>query len=354
MEAQDLTAARKDVLRRIGELRRELGGRVVILTHHYQRPELVRAGDLKGDSFELSRQAARADAEVIVFCGVHFMAEAAAILCRDDQEVIMPDWSAGCPMADMAPIELVEQAWQRILRAVGDEAEVMPLTYMNSAAAVKGFCGDRGGAVCTSSNAPRAMTWAFEQRPRVLFLPDQHLGRNTARKLGVSAEQVVLYRPRQPDGGLSDEELRGAKVILWQGHCHVHTYFRPEHIEAARKAHPDARVVVHPECRAEVVEAADGNGSTSYLVKAVEEAAPGSKTIIGTEINLITRLAEDYPDRTVLPLARSLCPNMFRIEPEDLRDALERLDDWPRITVAPAVASGARLALDRMLGLPQG
>jgi quinolinate synthase len=264
----------------------------------------------------------------------------------------MPDWSAGCPMADMAPLSLVERAWERITAAVGGADEVLPLTYMNSAAAVKGFCGDRGGAVCTSSNAPRAVTWALGQRPRVLFLPDQHLGRNTAHRLGIDPAQVVLYRPRQPDGGLTDAALKQARVILWQGHCHVHTYFRPEHIAAARQAHPEARVVVHPECRAEVVRAADGDGSTSYLVKVVQEAAPGSTTIIGTEINLITRLAEDFPDRRVLPLARSLCVNMFRIEPEDLADALERTEELPRITVAPEVVAGARLALDRMLALP--
>jgi len=350
MSEQALKEQRAVVMDRIARARRERGDEVVILTHHYQRPGIVRSGDLRGDSFELSRQAARAQAGVIIFCGVHFMAEAAAVLCRPDQEVIMPDWSAGCPMADMAPIGLVEQAWERITQAVGGVEQVMPITYMNSAAAVKGFCGERGGAVCTSSNAPRAVTWALEQRPKLLFLPDQHLGRNTAHRLGI--EQVVLYGPRQPDGGLSDSELKQAKVILWQGHCHVHTYFRTEHIEAARKAHPDGRVVVHPECRSEVVQAADGNGSTSYLVNAVDEAAPGSTTIIGTEINLITRMAEDYPDRQVLPLARSLCPNMFRIEPEDLADALERTEEIPRITVEPEVVAGARLALDRMLALP--
>jgi len=352
MSDQALKQQRTAVMERIARARRERGDQVVILTHHYQRPEIVRSGDLRGDSFELSRQAARTEAGVIVFCGVHFMAEAAAVLCRPDQEVIMPDWSAGCPMADMAPIELVDQAWERIAAVVGGADQVMPITYMNSAAAVKGFCGERGGAVCTSSNAPRAMSWALEHRPRVLFLPDQHLGRNTAHHLGINPDQVVLYRPRQPGGGLTDAELGRAKVILWQGHCHVHTYFRTEHIEAARLAHPDAQVVVHPECRQEVVQAADGNGSTSYLVKVVEEAAPGSTTIIGTEINLITRLAQDYPDRRVLPLTRSLCVNMFRIEPEDLADALERTEEIPRITVAPEVSAGARLALDRMLALP--
>ena len=352
MSQPDLFEKRKSVLEQIAARRRELGERVLILTHHYQRPEIVRSGDLAGDSFELSRQAACADAGVSVFCGVHFMAEAASILAREDQQVIMPDWSAGCPMADMAPVGRVEEVWKRLQRVLGSEEEVRPVTYMNSAAAVKGVCGDRGGAVCTSSNAPRAMSWALEKRPRILFLPDQHLGRNTSRKLGIPQEQVVLYERHKPDGGLTDDELGRAKVILWQGHCHVHTYFRPEHIEAARKSHPQARVVVHPECRAEVVEAADGNGSTSYLVKAVEDAAPGSTTIIGTEINLITRLAEDFPDRTVLPLERSLCVNMFRIEPEDLLDSLVRVDEVPRITIAPEVAVGARLALDRMLALP--
>lgn len=337
----------------IREVKASLGPRLVILTHHYQRQEVVELGDHGGDSFGLSKTAASLErAEFIVFCGVHFMAESAAVLARPGQVVFIPDPSAGCPMADMAPIAAVEQAFADLARAV-DPAEYTPVTYVNSSAAVKSFCGNRGGSCCTSSNARQVFEWAFQQRPRIFFIPDEHLGRNTAADLG--AGPVVLWDPERPLGGNTADQLRDARVILWKGFCHVHTSFTVEQIADARAAHPGGRVVVHPECRREVVAAADASGSTEQIIKFVETAPDGATIVVGTEIHMVERLAARWQGRkTVLPLARSLCPNMFRINLHNLCWVLDSIaagpDHWVnRVTVPDDVRDGARLSLARML-----
>jgi quinolinate synthase len=339
-------------LRQIEELRQRWGERLVILTHHYQRPDVVAAGDVRGDSFELARAASeRRGAEHIVFCGVRFMAEAAAVVARDDQRVYHPDERAGCPLAAFADAEQVERALAAIEKVRG-RGSVMPVTYMNSDVEVKALVGEKGGTVCTSSNADSAFRWALEKRPVVLFVPDEHLGRNTASKLGIRDDELVVWDPWRPDGGVSFAELMTATAVLWRGHCHVHTWFRPDQIEAVRRARPDARIYVHPECRREVVRLADGAGSTSYLVRAAAEAPAGSTLYIGTEINLVTRLAMELTDRTILPLGRSMCPNMYRITLARLRDTLLGLPGTPPVVVDEDVRRGARAALDRMLALP--
>jgi quinolinate synthase len=345
----------------IRALRERLGRRVVVLTHHYQRPAIVALGDLRGDSFELSRLAAAdAQSEAIVFCGVHFMAESAAVLARAGQRVYHPNLAAGCPMAEMAQIGDLERAWRELGEVLGEDParRVLPLAYMNTTAAVKAFVGAHGGAVCTSSNADRAMRWALGERRTVLFVPDEHLGRNTAGALGIPADEQVLWAPRRARGGVAPAALQRARVILWRGHCHVHTWFEPEHVAQARAKLPGCRVYVHPECRREVVQAADGAGSTSYLVKVCAEAKAGDTIVIGTEINLIARLREEHPDVTIVPLARSLCPNMYRIGLPQLLEVLQQLDagspdaEEHRITVPDEVIRDARVALERMLALP--
>ena len=355
----DDVAALKDEIR---GLKARLGKRALVLTHHYQRPEIVALGDLRGDSFELSRLASEAAAaEEIVFCGVHFMVESAAVLARPGQRVYHPDLESGCPMADMAEVGDLERAWRELRAALGEDVEgrVLPLAYMNTKAAVKAFVGARGGAVCTSSNAGRAMTWALAERAQVLFVPDEHLGRNTAFDLGIPAAAQVLWDPALPSGGLTPGQVRGARVILWKGYCHVHTAFEPAHVDEARARLPGCQVHVHPECRREVVTRADGNGSTSYLVKVCERAAPGQTLVIGTEINLVLRMQLEHPQLTIRPLARSLCPNMYRITLEKVARILRDLvagrggDAHPnRITVSDEVQRDARLALQRMLAMP--
>ncbi len=341
-------------LERIRELKAEYGDRLILLTHHYQRPEIVAVGDLKGDSFALSKAASEQErAEFIVFCGVHFMAESAVILAGPGQRVFHPNLTAGCPMADMVERGDAEAAFSQLSGLFGEGA-VVPITYMNSPATVKAFCGDNGGAVCTSSNAPRAFAWAFEQGERILFTPDEHLGRNTATAMGIPDGELVLWDPAAEGGwgGNDPEAVRRARVFLWKGWCHVHTWFEPAQVAAARERFPGCRVIVHPECPREVVQAADGNGSTGYLVKFVEEAAPGSTIVIGTEINLVARLAMEHEDKHVCQLARSLCPNMFRISPRHLRHTLERLGEVNEILVPEADRASAKVALDRMLALP--
>ena len=341
-----------DTLERIQAVRDAQGTQLLILTHHYQRMEIADLGDFKGDSFELARIAAdRPDARVIVFCGVHFMAEAARLLAAPDQRVFMPDPQAGCPMADMIDRRDLEAAWARIHRVVGSEI-VVPITYMNSSAETKAFCGERGGLVCTSSNAERSFRWALEQGDRVLFVPDEFLGRNSAAAVGVPEEAVAVYNPHTEDGGLSDAEIRRAKVIVWKGFCHVHTWFTPSHVAAARAAHPEARVVVHPECPPPVVQAADAAGSTRFIVDFVRDAGPGAVVVVGTEINLVKRLARDFPDRTVLPLDLSLCPNMSRTTLEKLARVLETFPPTHEVLLPPEVVTHARVALQRMLALP--
>ena len=336
-----------------------LGDRVFVLGHHYQRDEIIEFADVTGDSFKLAREAAaRPDAEFIVFCGVHFMAESADILTSDAQQVVLPDLAAGCSMADMAEIGQVEQAWA-VLERVGIADTTVPITYMNSTAAIKAFTGRHGGTVCTSSNAERSLRWAFEQGERIFFFPDQHLGRNTAvLELGLSLDDCVVYDPRKPDGGLTDEQLRAAKMILWKGHCSVHARFSLDSVNDVRARIPGVNVIAHPECKYEVVSNADYVGSTEKIIKTVSEAPAGSAWAIGTELNLVKRLAQDNPDKTVVFLDKTVCfcSTMNRIDLPHLVWALESLVEGNvvnRIEVDPDTAHWAKVALDRMLALPQ-
>ena len=335
-----------------------LGDRVFVLGHHYQRDEVIQFADVTGDSFRLAQQAAaRPEAEFIVFCGVHFMAESADILTADHQQVILPDLAAGCSMADMAVIGQVEEAWEA-LEDAGIAAGVVPITYMNSSADIKAFTGRHGDTVCTSSNAKRALEWAFARGDKVLFLPDQHLGRNTAvRELGLSLDDCVTFNPHRPNGGLTAEQLQAAKMILWAGHCSVHGRFTIETVAEARERVPGVTILVHPECRYEVVAGADLVGSTEYIIRTVDEAPPGSKFAIGTELNVVRRLAKANPDKTVVFLDKTVCfcATMNRIDLPHLVWALESLvagDVVNVIDVEPETARYARAALEQMLALP--
>ncbi|HET9517155.1 MAG TPA: quinolinate synthase NadA [Actinoplanes sp.] len=335
-----------------------LGDRVFVLGHHYQRDEVIQFADVTGDSFKLAREAAaRPEAEFIVFCGVHFMAESADILTGAQQQVVLPDLAAGCSMADMAVLGQVETAWDHFTD-LGIAGDVVPVTYMNSSADIKGFVGRNRGTVCTSSNAKRALDWAFEQGEKVFFLPDQHLGRNTAvRDLGLSLDDCVLWDPHKPHGGLTDEQLRAAKMILWRGHCSVHGRFTLDSVKEIRERVPGVNVLVHPECRYEVVEAADLVGSTEYIIKALDAAPAGSAWAIGTELNLVRRLALAHSDKQVMFLEKNVCycSTMNRIDLPHLVWALEELvaGRVPNvITVDPDTAHHARVALDQMLALP--
>ncbi len=332
----------------IQEYRDRLGNKLTILTHHYQRKEVVRCGDFVGDSFYLSQRAAEEqDAEFIVFCGVHFMAEAARILCRDEQRVFLPNLYAGCPMADMAPMRAVSRAWDDV---GGDK--VIPVAYMNSAASLKAFCGDNGGLICTSSNAAKAFHWAFDQGSRIFFFPDENLGYNVAHDLKIPDEQIVLYDPAR--GAKKPEITDDTKVILWKGYCHVHTNFRPEHVTQMREQYPGVKIVVHPECMPEVVQNADAVGSTSFIVKYVAEQPPGTPIAIGTELDLVARLADDHPDKTIVELSGnscSLCVNMYRTSLADLAYTLEFLGKTNEILVDEDVQESAKVALKRMLTL---
>jgi quinolinate synthase len=341
---------------RIADARRELGRDCVILGHHYQRDEVIRFADFTGDSYKLSKISAEADGPFIVFCGVHFMAESADILARSEQQVILPDLNAGCSMADMAEIGQVEHCWEQ-LEGLGVVAEgIAPLTYMNSTAAIKAFCGERGGLVCTSSNAGSAFRWAFKKAPKILFLPDQHLGRNTAFSMGIPLSEMVVWDPYMLNGGLTPERLRAAKVILWKGHCSVHQRFLPEHVDNVRAKYPGIQVIVHPECRWEVCQKADQLGSTERLIKIVQDAPAGTMFAVGTEIHLVNRLGKRFAEqgKKVITLDDSgcLCTTMFRISPQHLAWALENLLDGNvvnRIRVADEVKYWAKVALDRML-----
>ncbi len=338
-----------------------LGSRLIILGHHYQRDEVMAWADARGDSFGLSRIAAdQAEAEFVVFCGVHFMAESADILTGPHQQVLLPDLNAGCSMADMADIDSVDEAWD-ILSTVTDLDRVVPVTYMNSSAALKAFVGRHGGVVCTSSNARAVLTWALgpddqgnRRGDQVLFFPDQHLGRNTGFQLGYADEDMAVWNPRLDRGGLDDATLKTATLLLWKGHCSVHQRFRPAHIEAFRADNPGGIVVVHPECSHDVVEAADQVGSTDFIIQAVAEAPGGSVIGVGTEIHLVKRLDDENPDKTVVCLDPLVCPcsTMFRIDASHLAWILEGLvagDVHNRITVDEATATWARVALERML-----
>ena len=344
--------------------RAALGDRAFILGHHYQRDEVIAFADVTGDSFRLAQQAAaRPEAEFIVFCGVHFMAESADILTAANQAVILPDLAAGCSMADMATAEQVAECWD-VLADAGIAESTVPVSYMNSSAAIKASTGEHGGTICTSSNAERALRWAFGQGERVLFLPDQHLGRNTAvRELGLSLDDCVLYDPHKPGGGLTREQLRAATMILWKGHCSVHGRFTVQAVEDVRRRVPGVQVLVHPECQYDVVQAADLVGSTEYIIRAVEAAPAGSAWAIGTELNLVQRLARAHPEQSITFLDRSVCycSTMNRIDLPHLVTSLEYLVDIDRgprgsvrnrITVDPVTASHARAALEQMLALP--
>ncbi|MGA2431633.1 MAG: quinolinate synthase NadA [Candidatus Acidiferrum sp.] len=339
---------------RIAAAKARLGRDVVILGHHYQRDEVVKFADFRGDSLKLSYQAADAAGRYIVFCGVHFMAESADILRREHQAVILPDLNAGCSMADMADIGQVEACWSELASQGG--LRVIPITYMNSTAAIKSFTGERGGAVCTSSNAAAVMRWAFEHGEKVLFLPDEHLGRNTAFRMGIPLDQMVVWDPYQEFGGNSSEAVRAARVILWKGYCSVHQRFTPQHVERVRREHPGIRVIVHPECRFEVTQAADQIGSTEGIIKAITDSPAGSQWAVGTEIHLVNRLSKEMPSHKIISLDSSVCvcTTMFRITPQHLLWVLENLESGNvvnRISVEERTRHFARVALDRMLSL---
>ena len=341
---------------KIWSLRNLLGDRLVILGHHYQRDEVIQFADFRGDSYKLSQQAATVrDAEFTLFCGVHFMAESADILSQPEQKVILPNLEAGCSMADMAKASDVEACWST-LESLGITG-VVPVTYMNSAASIKAFCGRNGGIVCTSSNAKRVYDWAFERGDRILFFPDEHLGRNSGVAHGIPTDEMVVWDPFLPMGGNSAEALQGAKIILWKGYCSVHARFSVEQIENARIAFPDVNVVVHPECRMEVVQAADDNGSTEHIINVITAAPTGSTWAVGTEINLVNRLQKEMPDKTIFCLDPVICPcsTMYRVHPAYIMWTLEHLIDGNvvnQITVDPDTRRDALVALDRMLAVP--
>src|SRR5215831_8010382 len=344
---------------RIAAAKQALGASTVILGHHYQRDEVIRFADYRGDSYKLAQAAAQTTAKYIVFCGVHFMAESADVLAHNGQQVVLPDLNAGCSMADMAEIGQVESCWEHLvaLGLTDDEGHgITPLTYMNSTAAIKAFCGERGGLVCTSSNAPAAFKWAFARNEKILFLPDQHLGRNTAFAMGIPLERCVVWDPFMIGGGVDAARLRRARVILWKGHCSVHQRFLPEHVDRVRARFPGMKVIVHPECRWEVCQKADGIGSTESLIKMIAEAPEGSKFAVGTEIHLVNRMGKEFARerKMVITLDESgcLCTTMFRISPQHLCWALENLTEdnvVNRIQVPEDVKHWSRLALDRML-----
>jgi quinolinate synthase len=340
---------------RLTHLKSQLGREMVILGHHYQRDEVIQFADFRGDSLKLSRDAANCrEAQYIVFCGVHFMAQTAAILAQPGQIVLLPDLEAGCPLADMAVLADVERVWAELGEVMDVESEVMPITYVNSAANLKAFCGRHGGSVCTSSNAGPVLAWALEQRPRVLFFPDQHLGRNTAKRMGIPLEEMLLWNPGQPFGGHDEEAIQGARVFLWRGWCAVHQRFSPEDVTLWRERVPDIRVIVHPECMMEVVDLADEAGSTAHIIRRVEASPPGTKWAIGTEFNLVSRLRDEHPDKFIVSLSASpsYCETMGRITLEKLVrivEGLARGEVINRITVPPDVAHFARVALERML-----
>ncbi len=343
---------------RIEAARRELGERLLILGHHYQRDDVICHADYTGDSFKLAQMTMeRPEADYIVFCGVHFMAESADILKPGEQKVILPDLGAGCSMADMASVEQVEDAWEQLteIGIVGDY-RVMPITYMNSTAAIKAFCGRHGGVVCTSSNAVPLFEKSLQEADKLFFFPDQHLGRNTGVKFGIPLEQMVLWDPFKELGGNTEEELRNARLILWKGHCSVHGRFRAAHVAQVRKEVPGIRVIVHPECVREVVEMADLNGSTEFIIKAIAAAPAGTSWAVGTEVNLVNRLIKQFPNQHIRLLAPDLCicATMYRIAPQNLAWVLESLTAGivvNQITVPAETAQWARVALDRMLAI---
>jgi quinolinate synthase len=352
----DLADAEADA--RIRAAKARLAGRAVILGHHYQREEVYRHADLTGDSLKLSQLASQVEAPYLVFCGVHFMAEVADIVSRPDQITVLPDLAAGCSMADMADLATVERAWRELATVLDPDAAITPVTYINSAADLKGFCGRHGGIVCTSTNAPQVLDWAFARRDKVLFFPDQHLGRWTGHRMGIPRADMLVWDFRKPLGGHTPEAIRAAKVLLWDGHCSVHQMFRPEHIDAFRAKHPEARVICHPECDISVCEKSEFVGSTEFIQTTLRNAAPGSRWLVGTELNLVNRLHEELKHKGVSVHFMSpmvcMCSTMFRIDPQHLAWTLEALADGQvvnRISVPEVIAAPAKLALERMLDL---
>ena len=337
--------------------RNEIGSKAVLLGHHYQRDDVIKFADFTGDSYQLSKAASEiTDAKWIIFCGVHFMAETADILTSPDQNVLLPNMAAGCSMADMATASQVEQSWEALKYVLGTTENVVPITYMNSAAAIKAHCGKNGGLVCTSSNADKAFDWALERGEKILFLPDQHLGRNTALARGIPEDSIKVWDPNLPMGGLEEEEIHKATLLLWKGHCSVHTRFTTEHIDDARKRNPLTTVVVHPECTREVVDAADMSGSTEFILKTVTDAPPGTSWGIGTEVNMVKRLADNNPDKDIFCLDPIVCPcaTMYRIHPAYILWVLEGILAGiaiNRIEVEPGHKRDSLIALNRMLHL---
>ncbi len=348
-----LNLSGKELDERITRARKSLGERLLILGHHYQQDDVIRFSDFRGDSLKLSQEAAKSDSEFIVFCGVHFMAETADIVTGHHQKVILPDLTAGCSMADMADLYRVEKAWKEISNISG-EGNVLPVTYINSSADLKAFCGKKGGGICTSSSAEKIMRWALGEREKVFFFPDEHLGRNSAAKLGIPEDEVIVWHRDSVMGGNSEAGIKKARVILWDGFCSVHMLFLPKHIEYFREKYPGINVIVHPECRREVVELSDLCGSTEYIIKTVKAAPSGTVWAIGTEINLVNRLRKEQPDKTIFFLSTTvcLCSTMYRIDPQHLCWVLENLTAGNvvnRITVPEEEKKWAKIALERML-----
>jgi quinolinate synthase len=347
-----------DCDQRINRAKAALGDRVVILGHHYQRDEVFQHADFSGDSLKLSREAANSNAQYIVFCGVHFMAEVADIISRPEQISILPDLSAGCAMADMADLDQVERAWRELSSVIDADETITPVTYINSAADLKGFCGRHGGIVCTSTNAQNILEWSFDRREKVLFFPDQHLGRNTGFKMGIALEDMVVWDYDLPMGGLSAEQIKRAKIILWKGFCSVHQMFKPEQIDNFRREVPDGKVISHPEASFEVCQKSDYVGSTEYIIKTIEAAEPGTHWLVGTELNLVNRLHQTLhkDNKTVQFMSPMvcMCSTMFRIDPQHLAWVLENLVEGTvvnQISVDSKVAENARIALQRMLDI---
>lgn len=353
-EFLNLPAAELDA--RIVDVRERLGRRLVLLGHHYQRDEVIKHADICGDSFKLARWARQQqDAEYIVFCGVHFMAESADVLTTEAQKVILPDLNAGCSMADMAALDQVETCWDDLVRITSEK--VIPITYINSSAAVKAFCGRQGGAVCTSSNAQAVFRWALERGGKILFIPDQHLGRNTGVRMGFRLDEMPVWNPYEDLGGNSVEILIESRIVLWKGHCSVHGRFLPSHVQQVRSKYPGIQVIAHPECRYEVTRLADSVGSTEHIIKVVTQSPGGSSWAVGTEIHLVNRLRKENPDRLIVPLddCGCFCSTMFRIDPSHLLWSLENAAAGQavnQITVPADVAEWARIALNRMLEIP--
>ena len=338
-----------EIIARIKELKAKYGKRIIILGHHYQRMSIVELSDFRGDSLELARKAAeQRDTEFIIFCGVNFMAESAAILAQPHQKVIHPEMLAGCPMADMAELTDAEKAFQEIEEVSGRNSFV-PITYINSTAEIKAICGKNNGIVCTSSNAKKILKWALEQNKKVVFLPDRYLGSNTSNALGIPRNEIIVYTPKIDFGGNAKEKIKNAKVILWDGFCIIHKRFSVEHVKEAREKFPDAKIIVHPECIEDVVNLSDANGSTGYIVKYVQEAPAGSTIVIGTEINLVMRLAKENPDKKIYPLAYSQCANMYLINLHNLCWSLEHLGKINVIEVPEEIKADAKKALEKML-----